>query len=104
MNAQSLVHVYDHKVIISRLGSREPSLVQLGRPLQNALQGGDIGLLVVGRDVAPSVCQLGYSGLESLNSPFPADLELVLSACRRLGNLGVDVGSALVLEIQHSIA
>lgn len=113
VDAQGLVHVDNHKVVIPRLGARELVGVKLGRLLQDAQEGGDVGLLLGGRDVAPAVSPLSANNSSNrprgpwvmimASLPFPADTELVLGACLRLGELGVNAGPALVLEIEHSV-
>jgi len=53
VDAQGLVHVDNHKVVVPRLGAGEFGGVELGRLLLDAQHGGDVSLLVGGRDVTP---------------------------------------------------
>lgn len=56
-------------------------------------------------EMSPLVSLVGVpSGQYGNGLPFAAHLEVFLGACLRLGELGIDVGPALVLEIQHCIA
>ena len=106
VDVHGLVHVNDDKVVIPRLSTGELGAVQLGRLADDAQEGVDVGLFLGRSDVAPG--GLGQSSIrtqvEAVDSPFLADLELLLGARLGLCDGGIDGGSALVLEVLDGVS